>query len=104
MKTIIKKRQAICAIQRRLGLYLSQVYFNKDSYMKIKEMFETKSTVMSLRYFLSSPRRWRPYTTLDALQISNRPYHAYGHGKAKDRTVEIASKIRTNTVSKAWLT
>jgi len=67
--------------------------------MKIKEMFETKSTVMSLEIFL--PKLTSPvetiYATLDALSDIKPDFISvtYGAGgKAKDRTVEIASKIK----------
>ena len=67
--------------------------------MKIKEMFETKSTVMSLEIFppkLTSPVE-TIYATLDALSDIKPDFISvtYGAGgKAKDRTVEIASKIK----------
>ena len=69
--------------------------------MKIKEMFETKRTVMSLEIFppkLTSPVE-TIYATLDALSDIKPDYISvtYGAGgKAKDRTVEIASKIKND--------
>ncbi|MGI6733564.1 MAG: methylenetetrahydrofolate reductase [NAD(P)H] [Anaerovoracaceae bacterium] len=69
--------------------------------MKIKEMFEKKRTVMSLEIFppkLTSPVE-TIYSTLDALSDINPDFISvtYGAGgKAKDRTVEIASKIKND--------
>ena len=77
--------------------------------MKIKEMFEKKRTVMSLEIFppkLTSPVE-TIYSTLDALSDINPDFISvtYGAGgKAKDRTVEIASKIKMTTALKAWRT
>lgn len=69
--------------------------------MKIKKMFETKSTVMSLEIFppkLTSPVE-TIYETLDELSDIRPDFISvtYGAGgKAKDRTVEIASKIKNH--------
>lgn len=69
--------------------------------MKIKDMFDTKSTVMSLEVFppkLTSPVE-TIYATLDALSDIKPDFISvtYGAGgKAKDRTVEIASKIKND--------
>jgi len=69
--------------------------------MKIKEMFETKRTVMSLEVFppkLTSPVE-TIYATLDGLSDIKPDFISvtYGAGgKAKDRTVEIASKIKND--------
>jgi len=67
--------------------------------MKIKEIFETKKTVISLEIFppkLDSPVE-TVFKTLDELKDINPDFISvtYGAGgKAKDRTVEIASKIK----------
>lgn len=69
--------------------------------MKIKDMFEQKSTVMSLEIFppkLTSPIE-TIFETLDALSDIKPDFISvtYGAGgKAKDRTVEIASKIKND--------
>ena len=69
--------------------------------MKIKEMFATKKTVMSLEVFppkLTSPVE-TIYATLDGLSDIKPDFISvtYGAGgKAKDRTVEIASKIKND--------
>ena len=69
--------------------------------MNIKEMFETKSTVMSLEIFppkLTSPVE-TIFSTLDALSDIKPDFISvtYGAGgKAKDRTVEIAAKIKND--------
>ena len=69
--------------------------------MKIKELFEKKRTVMSLEIFppkLTSPVE-TIYSTLDALSDIKPDFISvtYGAGgKAKDRTVEIASKIKND--------
>ncbi len=67
--------------------------------MKIKELFETKKTVISLEVF--PPKMDSPvetvFKTLDELKDINPDFISvtYGAGgKAKDRTVEIASKIK----------
>ena len=67
--------------------------------MKIKELYETKKTVISLEVFppkLDSPVE-TVFKTLDELKDINPDFISvtYGAGgKAKDRTVEIASKIK----------
>lgn len=67
--------------------------------MKIKEMYENKKTVISLEIFppkLDSPVE-TIFATLDALSDLRPDFISvtYGAGgKAKDRTVEIASKIK----------
>lgn len=67
--------------------------------MKIKEIYENKRTVMSLEIFppkLDSPVE-TIFQTLDALSDLHPDFISvtYGAaGKAKDRTVEIASKIK----------
>lgn len=67
--------------------------------MKIKELYETKKTVISLEIFppkLDSPVE-TVFKTLDELKDINPDFISvtYGAGgKAKDRTVEIASKIK----------
>ncbi len=67
--------------------------------MKIKELYETKRTVISLEIFppkLDSPVE-TVFKTLDELKDINPDFISvtYGAGgKAKDRTVEIASKIK----------
>lgn len=67
--------------------------------MKIKDMFDKKKTVISLEIFppkLESPVE-TVFSTLDALSDLNPDFISvtYGAGgKAKDRTVEIASKIK----------
>ncbi len=69
--------------------------------MKIKEMFATKKTVMSLEVFppkLTSPVE-TIYDTLDGLSDIKPDFISvtYGAGgKARDRTVEIASKIKND--------
>lgn len=69
--------------------------------MKIKELFEKKRTVMSLEIFppkLTSPVE-TIYSTLNALSDIKPDFISvtYGaSGKAKDRTVEIASKIKND--------
>ncbi len=67
--------------------------------MRIKELFETKKTVISLEVF--PPKMDSPvetvFKTLDELKDINPDFISvtYGAGgKAKDRTVEIASKIK----------
>ena len=67
--------------------------------MKIKEMFEQKRTVFSMEIF--PPKFDMPvesiYATLDGLKGLEPDYISvtYGAGgKSKDRTVEIARKIR----------
>ncbi len=67
--------------------------------MRIKELFETKKTVISLEVF--PPKMDSPvetvFKTLDELKDINPDLISvtYGAGgKAKDRTVEIASKIK----------
>lgn len=69
--------------------------------MKIKEMFDEKNTVMSLEIF--PPKLTSPveiiFDTLDALSDIKPDFISvtYGAGgKAKDRTVEIASKIKND--------
>lgn len=79
--------------------------------MKIKDIFETKRTVISLEIF---PPKWDSpiesvFKTLDELKDINPDFISvtYGAGgKAKDRTVEIASKIKNeyNIESLAHLT
>lgn len=67
--------------------------------MKIKELYEVKKTVISLEVFppkLDSPVE-TVFKTLDELKDVNPDFISvtYGAGgKAKDRTVEIASKIK----------
>lgn len=67
--------------------------------MKIKELYEQKKTVISLEIFppkLDSPVE-TVFKTLDELKDINPDFISvtYGAGgKAKDRTVEIASKIK----------
>lgn len=67
--------------------------------MKIKELYEIKKTVISLEIFppkLDSPVE-TVFKTLDELKDLNPDFISvtYGAGgKAKDRTVEIASKIK----------
>ncbi len=67
--------------------------------MKIRELFDKKKTVISLEIFppkLDSPVE-TVYKTLDELSDINPDFISvtYGAGgKAKDRTVEIASKIK----------
>lgn len=67
--------------------------------MKIKELYEAKKTVISLEIFppkLDSPVE-TVFKTLDELKDINPDFISvtYGAGgKAKDRTVEIASKIK----------
>lgn len=67
--------------------------------MKIRELYETKKTVISLEIFppkLDSPVE-TVFKTLDELKDINPDFISvtYGAGgKAKDRTVEIASKIK----------
>ncbi|MBR0600415.1 methylenetetrahydrofolate reductase [NAD(P)H] [Sinanaerobacter chloroacetimidivorans] len=67
--------------------------------MKIKDIFETKKTVISLEVFppkIDSPVE-TIFKTLDQLKDINPDFISvtYGAGgKAKDRTVEIASKIK----------
>lgn len=67
--------------------------------MKIKELYDLKKTVISLEIFppkLSSPVE-TVFSTLDELKDINPDFISvtYGAGgKAKDRTVEIASKIK----------
>jgi len=79
--------------------------------MKIKDLYETKSTVISLEIF---PPKWDSpietvFKTLDELKDINPDFISvtYGAGgKAKDRTVEIAAKIKNeyNIESLAHLT
>lgn len=67
--------------------------------MKIKELYDVKKTVISLEIFppkLTSPVE-TVFSTLDELKDINPDFISvtYGAGgKAKDRTVEIASKIK----------
>ena len=67
--------------------------------MKIKDIYETKKTVISLEIFppkIDSPVE-TVFKTLDELKDINPDFISvtYGAGgKAKDRTVEIASKIK----------
>lgn len=67
--------------------------------MKIKEIFETKKTVLSLEVFppkIDSPVE-TIFQTLEELKGLNPDFISvtYGAGgKAKDRTIEIASKIK----------
>lgn len=69
--------------------------------MKIKELFDSKKTVISLEIFppkLTSPVE-TVFNTLDELKDINPDFISvtYGAGgKAKDRTVEIASKIKND--------
>lgn len=69
--------------------------------MKIKNLFETKKTVISLEVFppkIDSPVE-TIYKTLDELKDINPDFISvtYGAGgKAKDRTIEIASKIKND--------
>lgn len=69
--------------------------------MKIKDMFENKKTVISLEIFppkLDSPVE-TVFKTLDALSDLKPDFISvtYGAGgKAKDRTIEIASKIKND--------
>ncbi|QOX64570.1 methylenetetrahydrofolate reductase [NAD(P)H] [Anoxybacterium hadale] len=69
--------------------------------MKIKELFDAKKTVISLEIFppkLTSPVE-TVFKTLDELKDINPDFISvtYGAGgKAKDRTVEIASKIKND--------
>lgn len=69
--------------------------------MKIKDMFDSKKTVVSLEIFppkLTSPVE-TIFKTLDALSDIEPDFISvtYGAGgKAKDRTVEIASKIKND--------
>lgn len=79
--------------------------------MKIKDLYENKRTVISLEIF---PPKWDSpietvFKTLDELKDINPDFISvtYGAGgKAKDRTVEIASKIKNeyNIESLAHLT
>ena len=79
--------------------------------MKIKELFDTKKTVISLEIF---PPKWDSpietvLKTLDELKDISPDFISvtYGAGgKAKDRTIEIASKIKNeyNIESLAHLT
>ncbi|HZK02042.1 MAG TPA: methylenetetrahydrofolate reductase, partial [Anaerovoracaceae bacterium] len=69
--------------------------------MKIKDMFNAKRTVMSLEIF--PPKYTSPietiFQTLDALSDIKPDFISvtYGAGgKAKDRTIEIASKIKND--------
>ncbi len=79
--------------------------------MKIKDLYETKKTVISLEIFppkLDSPVE-TVFKTLDELADINPDFISvtYGAGgKAKDRTLEIASKIKNeyNIESLAHLT